>query len=85
MFKDGMVSNDRLVWTGATTDTWINTNFKMTRVAWSNGIAGNRKSVLLRLPDDYYLVLFVNSGELSVGELFTIGTLAFKEGMKHNF
>jgi hypothetical protein len=85
MFKDGMTSNDRLVWTEATTDPWINTNFKMTRVAWSNGIAGNSKSVLLRLPDDYYLVLFVNSGELSVGELFTVGTLAFKEGMKHNF
>ena len=85
MFKDGMPSNDRLVWTEATTDTWINTNFKMSRVAWSNGIAGNSKSVLLRLPDDYYLVLFVNSGELSVGELFTVGTLAFKEGMKHNF
>lgn len=85
MYKEGMPADDQLVWTATTTNDWINTNFKMSRVAWSNGIAGNSKSVLLRLPDDYYLVLFVNSGELSVGELFTVGTLAFKEGMKHNF
>lgn len=85
MYKEGMPADDQLVWTATTTNDWIKTNFKMSRVAWSNGIAGNSKSVLLRLPDDYYLVLFVNSGELSVGELFTVGTLAFKEGMKHNF
>ncbi len=80
-----MPADDQLVWTATTTDDWIKTNFKMSRVAWSNGIAGSSKTVLLRLPDDYYLVLFINSSELSVGDLFKIGTLAFKEGMKHNF
>jgi hypothetical protein len=85
MFKDGMPSDDRLVWTAATTDDWINTNFKMSRVAWSNGIAGGVRTVLLRLPENHYLILFTTSPELAVGDLFKIGTLAFKEGMKHNF
>lgn len=85
MFKDGMVSNDRLVWTGATTDDWINANFQMTRVAWSNGISDGNRTVLLRLPDNYYLTLFTTSPELDVNDLFKVGTLAFKEGMKHNF
>ncbi len=85
MFKDGMPSNDRLVWTAATQNPWINTNFKMSRVAWSNGIAGGVRTVLLRLPDNYYLILFTTSPELSVDDLYNIGTLAFKEGMKHNF
>lgn len=85
MFKDGMPSDDRLVWTNATTNTWINTNFKMSRVAWSNGIAGGVRTVLLRLPENHYLILFTTSPELSADDLFNVGTLAFKEGMKHNF
>jgi CubicO group peptidase (beta-lactamase class C family) len=85
MYKDGMPSDDRLVWTKATTNNWINTNFKMSRVAWSNGIAGGVRTVLLRLPENHYLILFTTSPELSVDDLFNIGTLAFKEGMKHNF
>jgi hypothetical protein len=85
MYKGGMPSDDRLVWTKATTNNWINTNFKMSRVAWSNGIAGGVRTVLLRLPENHYLILFTTSPELSVDDLFNIGTLAFKEGMKHNF
>jgi CubicO group peptidase (beta-lactamase class C family) len=87
MYKEGMPANDRIVWTGATApaDNWIAANFKQSRVAWSNGVDDGNRTVLLQLPDNYYLILFTTSPELSVGDLFNIGTLVFKEGMKHNF
>jgi CubicO group peptidase (beta-lactamase class C family) len=85
MYKEGMPINDRLVWTEATHDGWINTNFKMSHVAWSNGVAGGVRTVLLRLPENYYLVLFTTSPELTASDLFYVGTAAFKEGTKHNF
>lgn len=85
MYQEGMKADDRLVWTAATADGWINTNFNKSAVAWSNGIAGGNRTVLLQLPDNYYLILFTTSPELSVGNLFNTGLFAFKEGMKHNF
>ena len=85
MYKEGMPADERIVWTGATQDDWIAANFKQSRVAWSNGASDGNRTVLLQLPDNYYLILFTTSPELSVGDLFKIGTLAFKEGMKHNF
>jgi CubicO group peptidase (beta-lactamase class C family) len=85
MYNDQMPADDRLIWTKATANTWISDNFKMPRVAWSNGVAGGVRTVLLRLPDNYYLVLFATSPELDVNDLFNVGVSAFKEGMKHNF
>lgn len=85
MYREGMPANDRIVWTGATEDDFIKANFKQSRVAWSNGVSDGNRTVLLQLPDNYYLILFTTSPELTVGNLFNIGTLAFKEGMKHNF
>ena len=43
------------------------------------------KTVLIRLPQNYYLILFTNSDELSVGQLYGAGVAAFKAGMQHNF
>lgn len=85
MGTEGMASNDRLVWTVATKDAWINTNFKMPNVFWSNGITGGYRSVLIRLPQDYYVVLFTNSPEMNVTQLYNAGVAAFKAGMQHNF
>ena len=85
MYREGMPPNDRIVWSSATNDKWIQANFNQSRVAWSDGASDGNQSVLLQLPDNYYLILFVNSPELNSGNLFNIGTLAFKEGMKHNF
>jgi hypothetical protein len=85
MFKDGMPSDDRLVWSSATYNKWISDNFKMPLVAWSDGAAGGVRTVLLRLPDNYYLVLFATSPEIESGGLFNVGVSAFQEGMKHNF
>lgn len=85
MGTEGMASNDRLVWTMATKDPWINTNFKMPNVFWSNGITGGFRSVLIRLPQDYYVVLFTNSPEMNVNQLYNAGVAAFKAGMQHNF
>ena len=85
MYTDAMPADERLVWTAASGDPWISQNFGMPRVAWSNGISDGNRTVLLRLPDNYYLVLFTTSPELGVSDLFKVGTLAFKEGMKHNF
>lgn len=85
MYQEGMPADDRIVWTGATADDWIAANFKQSRVAWSNGIDDGNRTILMQLPDNYYLILFTTSPELGVGDLFKIGTSAFKEGMLHNF
>lgn len=85
MYNEEMPANDRLVWSSANTDDWIKTNFKMPQVIWSNGISDGNRTVLIRLPDNYYLILFTTSPELGVGDLYKVGVEAFKEGMKHNF
>ncbi|HEX8247510.1 MAG TPA: serine hydrolase [Pyrinomonadaceae bacterium] len=85
MFNDKTPKDDQLVWSSATYNKWISDNFKMPLVAWSDGAAGGVRTVLLRLPDNYYLVLFATSPEINSGGLFNVGVSAFQEGMKHNF
>jgi CubicO group peptidase (beta-lactamase class C family) len=86
MFNDTMKDpNDRLVWTSASGDSWMNTKFKMPFVASSNGITDGTKTVLIRLPQNHYLILFANSNDLSTGQLYSAGVAAFKAGMAHNF
>lgn len=85
MYTEGVAPNDRLVWSSASNDSWMNKNFKMPTVVWSNGITGGYKSVVVRLPQNHYLVLFTNSPELDVASLYTAGVDAFKAGMQHNF
>lgn len=86
MFNDTMKDpNDRLVWTSATSDSWMSTNFKMPFIASSNGITDGTKTVLIRLPQNYYLILFSNSDDMSTGQLFNAGVAAFKAGMANNF
>jgi CubicO group peptidase (beta-lactamase class C family) len=85
MYTEGMPKNDRLIWTVGTDDDWMKTRFKMPVVVWSNGIVANGRTVLIRLPQNHYLVLFTNSNELSVTDLYNAGVAAFKAGMEHNF
>lgn len=85
MFTEGMPRDDRLVWTSATSDDWMKTHFKMPVIVWSNGVPAHGKTVLLRLPQNYYLILFTNSDELGTGDLYDAGIAAFKAGMEHNF
>lgn len=85
MFTEGMTPDDRLVWTAASGDNWMKEKFQMPVVVWSNGIPANGKTVLIRLPQNHYLVLFTNSDELGVNQLYNAGVAAFKAGMQHNF
>jgi hypothetical protein len=86
MFNDSMSNpDDRLVWALSDSDNWMKTNFNAPNIAWSNGIEDGARTVLVRFPDNYYLVLFANSGDMEVGDLYKAGLNAFKEGMKHNF
>lgn len=82
MFNDTMNPDDRLVWGTTTPDDWMKDNFNMPNVVWSNGIEGGARAVMIRLPQNYYLVLFTNSADLSASELYKAGVAAFKEGMK---
>jgi hypothetical protein len=41
--------------------------------------------VIVRLPQNYYLVLLTNSPDLSVNQLQAAGVNAFIAGMQHNF
>ena len=85
MYKEGMPEDDRVVWSVATVDNWIKTNFNMPYVLWSDGGSDGNRTVLVRLPNNYYLILFANSDDLKTPNLYNIGVAAFKEGMKHNF
>ena len=85
MFTEGMPRDDRLVWTSATSDDWMKTHFKMPVIVWSNGVPAHGKTVLIRLPQNHYLILFTNSDELGTGDLYDAGVAAFKAGMQHNF
>jgi len=85
MFTEGKPRDDRLVWSSATSDDWMKTHFKMDVVVSSNGIVEGSRTVLIRLPQNHYLILFTNSEDLSAGDLYNAGVAAFKAGMEHNF
>jgi CubicO group peptidase (beta-lactamase class C family) len=85
MFTEGMPKDDRLVWSSANSDDWMKTKFKMDVIVWFNGIVEGTRAVLIRLPQNHYLILFTNSEDMSAGDLYNAGVAAFKAGMDHNF
>lgn len=85
MYNEAMNTNDRLVWSSSTASNWLGDKFNMPNVIWSNGIAGGYRNVILRLPQNYYLVLLTNSPDLSAGQLQAAGVNAFIAGMQDNF
>jgi hypothetical protein len=85
MFAEGMPRDDRLVWSSATSDDWMKTHFKMEYIVSSNGIVEGSRAVLIRLPQNHYLILFTNSEDMSAADLYNAGVAAFKAGMEHNF
>jgi CubicO group peptidase (beta-lactamase class C family) len=85
MYNESMNANDRLVWSSSTGNSWLGAKFSMPTVVWSNGIAGGYRNVIVRLPQNYYLVLLTNSPDLSVNQLQAAGVNAFIAGMQHNF
>lgn len=87
MYRTGMDPDDRLVWSFTTSDSWISDKFKMSTIIWSNGIQpyGGGQSfntVLLRLPLNYELMVFVNSGGMGVNSLAGAGMKAFRAGLE---
>ena len=85
MYTEGMDADDRLVWSSAKSDDWMEQHFQMPVIVWSNGIVEGSRAVLIRLPQNHYLVLFTNSEDMSAGDLYNAGVAAFKAGMDHNF
>ena len=88
MYDDTMAADDRLVWSSATPNAWLDANFDVPTVIWSNGITGGssgNRAVIVRLPENYYLVLLTNSPDLSVSQLQSAGVNAFIAGMADNF
>ena len=90
MYRTGMSADDRLVWSFTTADSWIDDKFKMPTIIWSNGIQpydGGQgfSTVLLRLPLNYELMVFVNSKDMNVNALAAAGLKAFRAGMEANF
>jgi CubicO group peptidase (beta-lactamase class C family) len=86
MYRTGMAPDDRLVWSFTTTDPWIADRFKMPTILWSNGVqrydGQSFNTVLLRLPLNYELMIFVNSGGMGVDSLAGAGFKAFRAGME---
>jgi CubicO group peptidase (beta-lactamase class C family) len=87
MYRTGMPADDRLVWSFTTTNSWVTDKFKMPTIIWSNGIqpyatGQSFNTVLLRLPLNYELMIFVNSGGMGVNSLASAGLKAFRAGME---
>jgi CubicO group peptidase (beta-lactamase class C family) len=80
MYNETMATNDRLVWSSSTENPWLEANFDMPNVIWSNGITGGYRGVIIRLPQNYYLVLLTNSPDLAVNQLRSAGVDAFIAG-----
>lgn len=87
LYRTGMPADDRLVWSFTMSDSWISSKFKMSTIIWSNGIqpydgGQSFNTVLLRLPLNYELMVFVNSGGMNVNSLAKAGLKAFRAGME---
>ena len=63
----------------------METHFQMSTIVSSNGVVDGTRAVLIRLPQNYYLVIFTNSEDLSATAIFNAGVAAFRAGMEHNF
>jgi CubicO group peptidase (beta-lactamase class C family) len=85
MVTNDMNPRDQLVWSFSVPSYWYGTRFNMPNIAYSNGVAGGWRSVLIRLPEDYYLVAATNSPDLDADAVRDAGLSAFIQGMKHNF
>lgn len=90
MYRTGMAADDRLVWSSTQSDSWIADNFNMSTIILSNGAQpyeGGQgfSTVLLRLPLNYELMVFVNSKGMDANELSIAGRKAFRAGMEANF
>jgi len=87
MYRTGMTADERLVWSFTRADPWIDDKFKMSTIIWSNGSQpydGGQafSTVLLRLPLNYELMVFVNSKGMEAEELALAGLKAFRAGME---
>ncbi len=87
MYRTGMPADDRLVWSFTTSDPWIADKFKMSTIILSNGSQpydGGQgfSTVLLRLPLNYELMVFVNSKGMNTDQLAIAGLKAFRAGME---
>lgn len=94
MYNDSWTSDQdyerRLVWSSTSVHEWFANNFGMPRIVSSNGaqdddFGNGYRNVIIRFPQNYYLVLLTNSPELDTGELKNAGVAAFRAGMEHNF
>ncbi|HWN11174.1 MAG TPA: serine hydrolase [Pyrinomonadaceae bacterium] len=90
MYRSGMPADDRLVWSSSGVDSWIADKFKMSTIIQSNGAQpydGGQgfSTVLLRLPLNYELMVFVNSKGMDTNALTVAGLKAFRAGMEGNF
>ncbi len=85
MHTDAMAPADRLVWSFNQSSNYFGTNFNMPNVAWTNGVAGGWRTVVIKFPLDYYLVMITNSPDISANGLRAIGFQAFRDATEHNF
>jgi CubicO group peptidase (beta-lactamase class C family) len=90
MYRTGMPADDRLVWSFTASDSWIGDKFNMSTIILSNGSQpydGGQgfSTVLIRLPLNYELMVFVNSKGMDTSALAVAGLKAFRAGMEANF
>jgi CubicO group peptidase (beta-lactamase class C family) len=85
MHTDNMAPEDKLVWSFNRSSQYFGDNFGMPNVSWTNGVAGGWRTVVIKFPLDYYLVMITNSPDISADGLRGIGFQAFRDATEHNF
>jgi hypothetical protein len=80
MFDDDKDDN-RLVWSRSFSDQWVTDNFDMKVMPFMGGTHNGSRASILMLPNGYYAVGIINSGDMTSGEV-TIALLnAFKSSI----
>jgi len=85
MHTDDMAPADRLVWSFNRPSVYFGQNFNMPNIPYSNGVTGGWRSIIVKFPQDYYLVVATNSPEVDSNEMIQLCLQGFRDATEHNF
>lgn len=76
---DGGKWDDRLVWSNVYTNKWITDNLGVSRMPGMDGLQDGYRSVLIKMPDDYYALAIINSADLNTPDLARVLLASFSD------
>lgn len=71
--------DDRMVWSTYYSNPWITKNLGMSKLPGMDGLQDGSRSVLIKLPDNYYALAIINSADLQPNEMAKILLASFAD------